>query len=117
MNLKKIRLEKGLTQEKVAKDLSIGRASYNRYELGLTDPSIENLIKIADYFHSTIDAVIGHEVQYLLDKSILNPECQKAIDRITKLTEYQCKLINTYIDGILVAEEDKQKTITKFKGE
>ena len=53
MNLKNLRKEKNITQEKVAKDLNVGRASYNRYELGLTEPDIETLKKMADYYDAS----------------------------------------------------------------
>lgn len=118
MNLKALRNERKLTQEKVAKDNNIGRASYNRYELGATDPDIETLKRLADYFHTTIDSIVGHEVPYLLDKGILSNEQNMLVDQIIKLTPRQCELVSTYIIGLLAAEQDKQNILNKInKGE
>ncbi len=117
MNLKKIRLTQGKTQSEVSKAVNINQNTYSNYENEKTDPTIETLINLARYFHTTIDSLVGNETPYLIDKSILNPECQKAIDRIIKLSERQCELINVYITGMLTAKKDQQNLINKYKGE
>lgn len=49
MNLiKDKRLKRNLTQEEMAKMLSISRSSYTAYEIGLRKPSIEMAYKIAN---------------------------------------------------------------------
>ena len=116
MKLKNVRLMAGKTQTEVAKALNINQNTYSNYETEKTDPDIETLIKLAQYFHTTIDSLIGYNVPYLLDKSILDPECQQLIDRITTLSKRQCELVDTYITGLLTAEQEKQNLITKIKG-
>ena len=41
------RIKMGLTQEEVAKKLGINQVSYGRYELGLREPDLEQIIKIS----------------------------------------------------------------------
>lgn len=118
-NLKKLRLETKKTQEETAKDLKMPRTKYARYELGTAEPNIETLIKLADYYHTTIDYILEHNVPYLLDKSILSQEQQELIEVIQTLTPQNCKRVRDFITGILIAEEEKQNTIQNIfkKGE
>ena len=48
-----------LTQRDVAQKLGIAQPSYIRYENGKAEPSIENLIKLADLFDVSIDFLCG----------------------------------------------------------
>ncbi|WP_168190105.1 helix-turn-helix domain-containing protein [Caloramator sp. E03] len=57
--LKQLREEKGLTQQGLAEELKIGRASISNYELGTRTPDIEILSKLADFFGVTTDYLIG----------------------------------------------------------
>ncbi|GLY12678.1 helix-turn-helix domain-containing protein [Pseudobacillus badius] len=57
--LKKLRNEKGISQQEFADRLKINRSTYARYELGKTQPDFETLQKIADYYSVTIDFILG----------------------------------------------------------
>ncbi len=55
-NLRKYRLNCGLTQYQVANVLNINRATYSYYEIGKTEPNLDMLVKIAKLFNvSTAD--------------------------------------------------------------
>lgn len=62
MNLKKILAESGLTQQNVADDLGISPQAVNNYVHEKREPSIEMLIKLADYFNVSVDYLIGRDV-------------------------------------------------------
>ncbi len=49
----------GYTQRDMAKLLNITQPSYIRYENGTSEPSQENLIKIADLFDVSLDYLLG----------------------------------------------------------
>ena len=49
----------GLTQRKVAEHLQISQPSYIRYENGKSEPTLANLIKLADYFDVSLDYLLG----------------------------------------------------------
>lgn len=49
----------GYTQRDMAKLLNITQPSYIRYENGTSEPSQENLIKIADLFDVSLDCLLG----------------------------------------------------------
>jgi DNA-binding XRE family transcriptional regulator len=60
-NLRKLRKEKGLTEEQAAKIFSVSLKSYNAWEQGDFQPKIETLIEMANYFDTTIDYIVGRE--------------------------------------------------------
>lgn len=50
-----------VTQRQMAEYLRIAQPSYIRYENGTAEPSLENLVKIADYFDISTDYLLGRE--------------------------------------------------------
>ena len=62
-NLKRLRDEAGLSQKKLADALKINQQSINGYENRNNEPDIEMLINIAEYFHTSIDFLVGHETR------------------------------------------------------
>ena len=45
----------------MAEYLQIAQPSYIRYENGSSEPSLENLVKIADYFDCSADYLLGRD--------------------------------------------------------
>ena len=68
MRLRDLRKSKGISQLKLAMDLSMSQNSISRYETGSHEADYATLIKIADYFNVSID--------YLLERTD-NPEINK----------------------------------------
>ena len=68
MRLKQLRRARGITQLKMAIDLSMSQNTVSRYESGEREPGISELLRIADYFHVSVD--------YLLERTD-NPEMNK----------------------------------------
>lgn len=59
MNIKEIRLRKGLSQAEVAKALGVSSVVFSRYETGTRQPSIDMLIQLADIFGCSVDHLLG----------------------------------------------------------
>lgn len=57
--LKKQRVAKKLTQKDVADALHIDRVTYTGWELGNHEPDLKQLIKLADFFQTSIDYLVG----------------------------------------------------------
>ena len=60
-NLKKIRKSKKVSQSVVAQQLGYGYTAVANYESGRNEPSIDDLIKIANYFEVSVDDLVGRE--------------------------------------------------------
>lgn len=58
-NLKYLRKEHALSQQKIADILGIPQRRYSNYETGTSEPNIETLIKIADYYKISLDYLVG----------------------------------------------------------
>lgn len=58
--LKLLRNANNLTQSQLAEKLGLSNKSVSVYEKGSSVPSIDTLCKIADYFHVSVDYLIGH---------------------------------------------------------
>lgn len=58
-NLTNLRKEKGLKQTDMALLLKINNRQYQRYESGDSDPKLDTLIALADYFQVSLDYLVG----------------------------------------------------------
>ena len=68
MRLKHLRQQRGISQLKLAMDLSLNQNSISRYETGEREAGYAMLIRFADYFDVSID--------YLLERTD-NPKMNK----------------------------------------
>ena len=57
--IKDLREDNDLTQETIAKYLNITQRAYSYYETGERDFPIDILIKIADYYQTSIDYLVN----------------------------------------------------------
>ena len=55
-----LRSEKGISQREIAKRFDISQATYNNWENGKTQPSIEQLITLAKFYGVSVDYLIGN---------------------------------------------------------
>ncbi len=58
MRLKELRRSRGVSQLKLAMDLSMNQNSISRYETGVREADYATLIRIADYFDVSIDYLL-----------------------------------------------------------
>lgn len=57
--MKELRKERNLRQEDIAVELGIAITTYCRYELGMRDPTLTVLCRMADYYGVTTDYLLG----------------------------------------------------------
>ena len=89
--IKKLRINKNLSQVDLAKKLNVTKQSVSNWENENIMPSIDMLVKIAELFGVTTDYLLG-----LSEKHTLNTE---------KLTELQIAHIQTIINDMLEAQK------------
>ena len=70
--LKKLRMQKSLTQEQLAKRLWLTKSIVSAYELGTRFPSLDVLIKLSYTFNVSTDYLLGINRKRVLDVSKLN---------------------------------------------
>ena len=60
--LKELRLMHAMTQKSMATMLGITERGYRNYEIGAREPELSILIRLADYFHVSLDCLVGREL-------------------------------------------------------
>lgn len=50
INLRTLRVQKNLSQQDIADRLSINRTTYTKWELGVSEPSLTMLLKLAEIY-------------------------------------------------------------------
>lgn len=60
-SLKTVRKQSGKKQREVAEYLGINLRTYQYYEGGRSEPSIPQLIKMADFFMISLDELVGRD--------------------------------------------------------
>lgn len=78
-NLKKIRKDKGYTQEILAEKLNVVRQTVSKWEKGLSLPDVDMLSKIAN--------VLETDVNILLDGQITTTDQSKIVKQLAKINE------------------------------
>ena len=78
-NLKKIRKDKGYTQEALAKKLNVVRQTVSKWEKGLSLPDVDMLSKIVN--------VLETDVNILLDGQITTTDQSEIVKQLAKINE------------------------------
>ncbi len=103
MRLKELRKNEKLTQSDMAKILNVSQTSYGTYELGTSEPTIESLCKLADYYNVSLDYLVGRDFKtslgYLSDEDM-------AVMKVLQLLSKENKIkVLGYVSGILATQE------------
>lgn len=101
-NLKILRTEKGISQQKLADVLGISQQSVNKYENHNVEPDITTLILLANFFDTSIDYLVGNtEINHKIEKVEpfeLNENEAEFINKFRKLSENEKISIVNIID-------------------
>lgn len=104
-NLKKLRNKKGISQQMLADAIGTSQQSINKYENHKIEPDIETLIKIADYFETSVDYLTGHtDIDRVIEnvrQYDLGAAESELIDNYRKLSPKQRESIESIIDNYL----------------
>ena len=78
--IRKLRLERGLTQKALGEACGIGESTIRKYELNLLNPKLETLEKIAKTLNVPYFDLVGLEVRE-------NPQENDLLDSFSRLNE------------------------------
>ena len=103
-NLQTIRKKLGLKQTKVAMDLNITQEAIFSYETGRVFPSSDMLIKLANYYNTSIDYLLCR-TKYNMPIDDVKPNNISDTDfillnKINKLSTTNKAKVEGYIDGL-----------------
>ena len=62
-NIRNLREDNDKTQQELANFLNVKQTTYSKYELGKINIPIEVFIKLADYYHVSVDYLLGRTSQ------------------------------------------------------
>jgi len=104
-NLKLLRKEYGISQQRLADAIHVSQPSINKYENHNIEPEIDVLRRMADYFDTSVDYIIGHtEIRRRIEKTEvfhLNQAEADMLARYRSLTLAQKECINLTIETFL----------------
>lgn len=96
LRLRELRQEYKISCRQLGKDIGLSASALSHYETGISVPSIESALRIAEYFHVSMD--------YLLGRSEFRNQ-EEARERVKKKAVKQ--YINTLIDRDMMAKMKK----------
>lgn len=96
--IKNLRIERNITQLKLAKYLNISNTTLSQYELGTRKPDYETLVKIAKYFNVTTDYLLGISDDPGKTSDLKNKEKASYSFDLSGLPEQVVEQISDYLD-------------------
>ncbi len=104
-NLKQIRNDKHLLQTKVAMDLNVTQETISSYETGRVFPSSDMLIRLADYYNTSIDYLLCR-TKYNLPIDNIKPNNISSDDfvllnKINSLSHIDKAKVQGYVDSLI----------------
>lgn len=109
-NLKKLREEAGITQRGLAESIEVSQQSINKYENHNIEPDIATLIRIADFFGTSVDYLIGHsnirhKIETVLPTDLTLDEI-RLIDQYRNLNSKQKNSIRAVVENYMDMKND-----------
>ena len=102
-NLKKLREDASISQKALADAIGVSQQSVNKYENHNIEPDIETLIRIADFFETSVDYLIGHtSVRRRIEEVHvfeLNDLESKVMEQYRSLTSKQKACVNVVMES------------------
>jgi len=58
-NIRSLRIDRGYTQEQIARHLGISQNTYSQYEIGVLNYPVDAVVKLADFYGVSTDYLLG----------------------------------------------------------
>lgn len=99
--LKQLREAKGLTQLRLAMELSVSQETISGYEIGKAVPPAEMLVKLADVLDSSVDYILGRtDIKSTLRASELNEQEAELLAILRKQSQDKRTFVYDMIKGL-----------------
>ena len=85
----RLRTAAGISQEKFAELLGVGRQTVLRWETGRTSPDCEKLVRMCELFHVSADEILGlcSDAEEAADTAVKTAACSRETERLQKRKE------------------------------
>ena len=109
-NIAELRKDRGLTQKDFADILHVSKSAVSHYEQGISVPTIQVLITIADYFNVNVDYLFGRckdNIKYSDINSIYSGSFTlgKLLTMLLSLSKKHRKVLIGLVDMIFESEK------------
>lgn len=98
--IKRLRLERNMNQEDVAKAINITKSTYIKYEKGNQSPQVETLEKLASFYGVTLRELIEEE------EPNLDIRLGKKLQLINQLEEKEKESVILMIEGLIFRRQN-----------
>ena len=98
-NLKILRQKFGITQNRLAEAIGVSQQSINKYENHNVQPDIDVLIRMADFFHTSVDYLIGRYIPEDENEFRLNDDEVRLVSQYRRLTLSQQESIRLVMEN------------------
>lgn len=92
--LKQLRRSKRMTQEELAKIVSVSPSSIQKWEQDIADPNTGTLIKIAETFNCSLDYLFGFQDDKRTTETFV------LLEKIESLDKHQIEEVSRFVDFI-----------------
>lgn len=106
-NIKKIREEKGMTQQQIAELIHMHRSNYSKIESGQREISVDALNKIAKYFGMTIDQIVNFDGAIPQEITVEDKTLMEQVKLIQELEPEEKNMVFKMVDTFLTKKKFK----------
>lgn len=89
------------TQLEMAEEIGISATAYKKYETGNGQPTMQNLLKIADMLEISIDELCGRW------ETTKDQELMIRLSKVSKLDDEEKNVLNTILESLLIRHYSK----------
>jgi len=106
-NIKKIREEKGMTQQQIAELINMHRSNYSKIESGQREISVDALNKIARHLGMTIDQIVNFDGAIPKEITIEDKTLLEQVRMIQDLEADEKNIVFKMVDTFLTKKKFK----------
>lgn len=112
-NLKKIRIDKNISQQELAEAISSHSTHISRYERNLTIPSVDVVKKIAEVLDVATDTLIYGTQQEKVKDSLKDNELLNMFTKVQALPAKQQETIKDFLSAFLLKADLQKNLVTR----
>ncbi|TQE70264.1 helix-turn-helix transcriptional regulator [Leptospira noguchii] len=106
--LKELRIQKGFSQEHLAKMVGLHKNHIGRYERGDSQPTADKIRKLADALGVTGDVLLGNTTQDQAKIQIGDRDLLNLFSEVEKLSSEDKEKVSDFLDAFLMKRKMKQ---------